>query len=52
MVTRGLAPSRQKARDIIVNAGVIVNGDIIKKPGQLIEENAFINVVRVFTLCE
>ena len=48
MVTRGLAPSRQKARDIIVNAGVIVNGDIIKKPGQLIEENAFINVESEF----
>ena len=45
MVDRGLAPSRQKARDIIVNSTVVVNGMIVKKAGQLIEENATINVV-------
>ena len=44
LVARGLAPSRQKARDIIVNSNVIVNGVIVKKAGQLIEENANINV--------
>ena len=45
MVDRGLAPSRHKARDIIVNSTVVVNGIIVKKAGQFIEENATINVV-------
>ena len=45
MVDRGLAPSREKARDIILNSTVVANGIIVKKAGQLIEENATINVV-------
>ena len=44
MVARGLAPSRQKARDIIVNSHVAVNGIVVKKAGYLIEENACIEV--------
>lgn len=45
MVDRGLAPSRQKARDVIVNSTVVVNGKVVKKAGQLIEKNATINVI-------
>ncbi len=44
LVARGLSPSRQKARDIIINSTVVVNGVIVKKAGQLIEENASIDV--------
>ena len=42
MVARGLAPSRQKARDIVSNSSVIVDGKPVKKAGQLIRVDALI----------
>lgn len=44
MVARGLAPSRHKARDIILNSSVIVDGKPVKKPGQLIRTEALISL--------
>ena len=44
MVARGLAPSRQKARDIVSNSSVIVDGKPVKKAGQLIRADALISI--------
>ena len=44
MVARGLAPSRQKARDIILNSSVLVDGKPIKKVGELIRTEALISL--------
>ena len=44
MVARGFAPSRQKARDIISNSSVIVEGKPVKKAGQLIRADALISI--------
>jgi 23S rRNA (cytidine1920-2'-O)/16S rRNA (cytidine1409-2'-O)-methyltransferase len=44
MVARGLAPSRQKARDIVSNSSVIVDGKPVKKAGQLIRIDALISL--------
>ena len=44
MVARGLAPSRQKARDIISNSSVIVDGKPVRKAGQLIRADALISL--------
>ena len=44
MVARGLAPSRQKARDIISNSSVMVDGKPVKKAGQLIRTDALISL--------
>ena len=44
MVARGLAPSRQKARDIISNSSVMVDGKPVKKAGQLIRADAPISL--------
>ena len=42
MVGRGLAPSRHKARDIIVNSIVKADGITIKKAGQFIKKESLI----------
>ena len=44
MVARGFAPSRQKARDIISNSSVMVEGKPVKKAGQLIRADALISI--------
>ena len=44
MVARGLAPSRQKARDIISNSSVMVDGKLVKKAGQFIRTDALISL--------
>ena len=44
MVDRGLVPSRHKARDIIVNSIVKVDGITVKKAGQLIKKDAVITL--------
>ena len=44
MVARGLAPSRQKARDIISNSSVMVDGKLVKKAGQFIRADALISL--------
>ena len=44
MVARGLSPSRQKARDIILNSTVLVDGATVKKTGQLIRTDSVISV--------
>jgi len=44
MVARGLVPSRHKARDIIVNSIVKVDGITVKKAGQFIKKDAVITL--------
>ena len=44
MVARGLSPSRQKARDIILNSTVLVDGATVKKTGQLIRTDSVISI--------
>ena len=44
MVGRGLAPSRHKARDIIVNSIVKADGINVKKAGQFIKKDAVITL--------
>ncbi len=44
MVARGLSPSRQKARDIILNSTVLVDGATVKKAGQLIRIDSVISI--------
>lgn len=44
MVARGLSPSRQKARDIILNSTVLVDGATVKKAGQLIRTDSVISI--------
>ena len=44
MVGRGLAPSRHKARDIIINSIVKADGITVKKAGQFIKKDAVITL--------
>ena len=44
MVARGMVPSRHKARDIIVNSIVEVDGITVKKAGQFIKKDAVITL--------
>ena len=44
MVSRGLTPSREKAREKILSGNVSVNGEVLTKPGTMIPENAEIAV--------
>lgn len=45
MVEKGLVPSREKAQALIIIGGVKVNGQIMRKPGQKIREDAFIEII-------
>ena len=40
MVSRGLTPSREKAREKIISGSVSVNGETVTKPGTMIPEDA------------
>lgn len=44
MVSRGLIPSREKAREKIISGCVSVNGAAVTKPGTMIAEDAVIEV--------
>ncbi len=45
MVEKGLVPSREKAQALIIIGGVKVNGQIMRKPGQKIREDALIEII-------
>ncbi|MEN2986531.1 MAG: TlyA family RNA methyltransferase [Thermodesulfovibrionaceae bacterium] len=44
LLKKGLTESRQKARALIIEGKVIVNGEKIEKPGTLVEETAEIKI--------
>jgi 23S rRNA (cytidine1920-2'-O)/16S rRNA (cytidine1409-2'-O)-methyltransferase len=46
MVEKGLVPSREKAQALIMIGGVKVNGQVMRKPGQKIREDALIEILQ------
>jgi len=46
IVEKGLVPSREKAQALIMIGGVKVNGQVMRKPGQKIREDALIEILQ------
>ncbi len=48
LVMRGIVESREKAQTIIMTGNVVVNGNVIDKPGRLVDVNADIKIKEKF----
>ena len=44
LVGRGLAPSRARAQAMIADAAILVDGDVVTKPGRLVADGAIIKI--------